>query len=58
MAFAVGAAVTFAALLHAIQVGGRLGDSAQTGVTRFMGLIVVWMGMQFILKGLTAFRLA
>ena len=52
MAFAVGAAVTLAALLLAIQVGGRLEDLAETGVTRFMGLIVVSMGMQFILKGL------
>jgi multiple antibiotic resistance protein len=51
----VGAMVTFAALLLAIQVGGRLGESAAGGVTRFMGLIVASMGMQFILVGLKAF---
>ncbi len=55
IASVVGAAVTFAALLLAIQAGGRLGESAETGVTRFMGLIVASMGMQFILEGLKAF---
>jgi len=51
----VGAMVTFAALLLAIQVGGRLGESTEAGVTRFMGLIVASMGMQFMLVGLKEF---
>ncbi len=55
IASVVGATVTFAALLLPIQAGGRLGESAETGVTRFMGLIVASMGTQFILEGLKAF---
>ena len=51
----VGAAVTFAALLLAIGLGSRLGRSTQAMVTRFMGLIVASMGMQFVLTGLKAF---
>jgi MarC family integral membrane protein len=49
----IGAGVTFAALLLAIQLGSRLGRSTQAIVTRFMGLIVASMGMQFVLAGLT-----
>jgi small neutral amino acid transporter SnatA (MarC family) len=55
IASVVGAAITFAALLLAIQLGGRIGASAESGVTRFMGLVVASMGMQFILEGLKAF---
>jgi multiple antibiotic resistance protein len=51
----VGAGITFAVLLVAIQVGSRLGRSTQAIVTRFMGLIVASMGMQFVLEGLKAF---
>jgi len=51
----VGAAVTFAALLLAIQAGSHLGQSTQAVVTAFMGLIVASMGMQFVLTGLKAF---
>jgi multiple antibiotic resistance protein len=51
----VGAAVTFAALLLAIRVGSRVGSGTQATVTRFMGLIVASMGMQFVLTGLKAF---
>jgi len=51
----IGAAVTFAALLLAIQMGSHLGRSMQAMVTRFMGLIVASMGMQFVLTGLKAF---
>jgi MarC family membrane protein len=51
----IGAAVTFAALLLAIGLGSHLGRSAQAMVTRFMGLIVASMGMQFVLTGLKAF---
>jgi len=51
----IGAAVTFAALLLAIQLGSHLGRSTQAMVTRFMGLIVASMGMQFVLTGLKAF---
>ena len=51
----VGAAVTLAALLLAIQVGSRLGRGTQAIVTRFMGLIVASMGMQFVLIGMKAF---
>jgi multiple antibiotic resistance protein len=51
----VGAAVTFAALLLATGVGSHVGSGTQATVTRFMGLIVASMGMQFVLTGLKAF---
>src|SRR5271169_3703551 len=51
-AAAVGAAVTFGALLLAIHAGSHLGQNTQAIVTRFMGLIVASMGMQFVLVGL------
>jgi multiple antibiotic resistance protein len=51
----VGAGVTFAALLLAIGVGSRIGSGTQSTVTRFMGLIVASMGMQFVLTGLKEF---
>jgi MarC family membrane protein len=51
----IGAGVTLAALLLAIQAGSRLGRSTQAMVTRFMGLIVASMGLQFVLTGLKAF---
>jgi hypothetical protein len=54
-AAAVGAAVTFATLLLVIRFGSHLGKSTQAIVTRFMGLIVASMGMQFVLVGLKAF---
>jgi multiple antibiotic resistance protein len=55
VAAVIGAAVTLAALLLAIQVGSRLGGGTQAVVTRFMGLIVASMGMQFVLAGTKAF---
>ncbi len=54
-AAAVGTAVTFGVLLLAIRTGSRVGQSAQAMVTRFMGLIVAAMGMQFVLTGLKEF---
>jgi multiple antibiotic resistance protein len=55
IAAVVGAGVTFAALLLAIGVGSRIGSGTQSAVTRFMGLIVASMGMQFVLTGLKEF---
>jgi multiple antibiotic resistance protein len=55
VAAVIGTAVTFAALLLVIQVGSRLGRGTQAIVTRFMGLIVASMGMQFVLAGMKAF---
>jgi len=55
VAAVIGAAVTFAALLVAIQLGSRLDGGTQAIVTRFMGLVVASMGMQFVLTGLRAF---
>jgi multiple antibiotic resistance protein len=55
VAAVIGAVVTFAALLLAVGLGPRLGHSAQAMITRFMGLIVASMGMQFVLTGLKAF---
>ena len=55
VAAVIGAAVTFVALLLAIQVGSRLGGGTQAIVTRFMGLIVASMGTQFVLAGTKAF---
>jgi multiple antibiotic resistance protein len=55
LAAVIGAGVTFAVLLLAIAAGSHLERSTQAIVTRFMGLIVASMGMQFILTGLKAF---
>jgi multiple antibiotic resistance protein len=55
VAAVIGAAATFAALLLAIQAGSRLGATTQAIVTRFMGLIVASMGVQFVLVGLKGF---
>ena len=55
VAAVVGAGITLAALLLAIGVGTHLGQRTQAIVTRFMGLIVASMGMQFVLTGLKAF---
>jgi|SRR5215471_4126196 len=55
VAAVIGAAVTFAVLLLAIGAESRLGRISQAMVTRFMGLIVASMGMQFVLTGLKAF---
>lgn len=54
-ASAAGAVVTFGVLLVVIQVGSHIGPGTQAIVTRFMGLIVTAMGMQFTLTGLKAF---
>jgi multiple antibiotic resistance protein len=51
----VGAGITLLALLLAIRLGSRIGRGTQAIVTRFMGLIVTSMGMQFVLEGLKAF---
>jgi multiple antibiotic resistance protein len=50
-----GAGVTFATLLLAVGLGSHLGRGTQAVVTRFMGLIVASMGMQFVLTGLKEF---
>lgn len=55
IAAVVGAGVTFVALTLAVRLGPRLGRGTQATVTRFMGLIVASMGMQFVLVGLKAF---
>jgi len=55
VAAVTGAGVTFAVLLLAVGVGSRVGSSTQAVITRFMGLIVASMGMQFMLTGLKAF---
>ena len=55
IAAVVGTAVTFVALTLAVRLGPRLGRGTQATVTRFMGLIVSSMGMQFVLVGLKAF---
>jgi multiple antibiotic resistance protein len=55
VASVIGAAVTFAALLLAIGAASHIGHSTQAMVTRFMGLMVAAMGMQFVLTGLKSF---
>jgi small neutral amino acid transporter SnatA (MarC family) len=55
VAAVIGTVVTFAALLLVVGLGSRLGYSAQAMITRFMGLIVASMGMQFVLTGLKTF---
>jgi multiple antibiotic resistance protein len=54
-AAATGAGVTLAILLLSVRLGAHLGRGTQGIVTRFMGLIVASMGMQFVLTGLKAF---
>jgi multiple antibiotic resistance protein len=54
-ASAVGAGVTLGVLLLASQLGSRINRNTQAIVTRFMGLIVTAMGMQFVLTGYKAF---
>lgn len=55
VASAVGAGVTFGVLLLASQLRSRISQNTQAIVTRFMGLIVTAMGMQFVLTGFKAF---
>jgi multiple antibiotic resistance protein len=55
VAAVMGAGVTFAVLLLAVSAGSHLGSNSQAMITRFMGLIVASMGMQFVLTGLKAF---
>jgi multiple antibiotic resistance protein len=55
VAAVIGAAVTLVSLLLAVGLGSRIGRDTQSVVTRFMGLIVASMGMQFVLTGLKAF---
>jgi multiple antibiotic resistance protein len=55
VAAVIGAAVTLASLLIAVGLGSRIGRDTQSVVTRFMGLIVASMGMQFVLSGLKMF---
>ena len=55
VASVIGAAVTLAVLLLAVKLGSHLNRGTQAVVTRFMGLIVASMGMQFVLTGLKAF---
>ncbi len=55
IAVVVGTGVTFVALMLALRLGPRLGRGTQATVTRFMGLIVTSMGMQFVLVSLKAF---
>jgi multiple antibiotic resistance protein len=56
-ASAVGAGVTFIVLLLVTRLGSRISADTQKIVTRFMGLIVTAMGMQFVLTGLKAFSI-
>jgi small neutral amino acid transporter SnatA (MarC family) len=51
----IGVGVTFAVLLFAIQLGSHSGKRTQVIVTRFKGLIVASMGIQFMLVGLKVF---
>jgi multiple antibiotic resistance protein len=55
VASVAGAGVTLAILLLASAVGSRIDRSTQAFITRFMGLIVASMGMQFVLTGLKTF---
>jgi multiple antibiotic resistance protein len=55
VAAVIGAGVALAVLLLAVRMGSHVGRRTQAIVTRFMGLIVASMGMQFVLTGLKAF---
>ncbi len=60
IAVAVAVLLMWIVLLLAARMGGRAsdGDFARDTVTRFMGLIVIAMGIQFALTGLRAFMMA
>jgi multiple antibiotic resistance protein len=60
VAVAVGTVVMWLAIGLAIYMGSRAGGSGfvHDTVTRFMGLIVVAMGVQFALTGIRAFMMA
>jgi small neutral amino acid transporter SnatA (MarC family) len=47
--------VTFGFLLLASRLGSHVSKNTQAIVTRFMGLIVTSMGMQFVLTGVKTF---
>ena len=55
IASVTGAGITFGALLLASRLESRVNRNTQAVVTRFMGLIVTAMGMQFLLTGFRAF---
>jgi multiple antibiotic resistance protein len=55
VASTVGAGATLGVLLLVSQLGSRISHNTQAIVTRFMGLIVAAMGMQFVLTGYKAF---
>jgi multiple antibiotic resistance protein len=55
IASVTGAGITFGALLLASQLESRVNRNTQAVVTRFMGLVVTAMGMQFLLTGFRAF---
>ena len=55
VAAVIGAGVTLVVLLLVIATGSHFGRGTQAVITRFMGLIVASMGMQFVLAGLKAF---
>jgi multiple antibiotic resistance protein len=54
IAAVVGTGATFVALILAVRLGPRLSRGTQATITRFMGLIVASMGMQFVLVSLKA----
>jgi multiple antibiotic resistance protein len=54
-ASATGAGVTLVVLLLVSRLGSRISPNTQAIVTRFMGLVVTAMGMQFVLTGFKAF---
>lgn len=51
----IAVALTTVVIVVALFAGGRIKGGAQEVTTRFMGLIVVSMGVQFLLAGLKAF---
>ena len=55
VASTVGAVATLAVLLLVSRFGSRINRNSQAIITRFMGLIVTAMGMQFVLTGFKAF---
>lgn len=55
VASAVGTLTTYVALVVTIKIGNRLSAHTQRVVMRFMGLILVAMGVQFILVGVRSF---
>ena len=55
IAIAIALVVTWLVLYAMIHFGTKLGTSGQSYISKFMGLLVMGMGVQFVLEGIKSF---